>query len=149
MKITRIVVAYRWCHKKTGETLPIHEHLCFSVTPEDRKNWKVEAYGFTWEMDNGSIGFGKPPVRTFAEAIRIMDDYNSRTEGGYTVWVVSASGEGTHHVSHHEAILSEAKREALIETAHDWECAVEDLEVLGVVEGNVNIIEWNEHSLDD
>jgi len=69
----------------------------------------------------------------------------------YTVWVQSVDHKGTMHVSSHEADdIEAAKSAALNETASDWkidldETSIEDeLIVVGVAAGDVELIEWND-----
>lgn len=74
----------------------------------------------------------------------------------WTFWVCQADGSGTHHVSAHSAPTYEAARDAALkETAADWGYdpdselgrdvyAPENLHVLGAVEGDVSIVEWND-----
>lgn len=63
----------------------------------------------------------------------------------WTIWVKQSNGEGTTHVSaHRAATLAEATAAAIEETATDWQADIEDLEVLGIAEGDVEIVEWND-----
>ena len=64
----------------------------------------------------------------------------------YVVWVTHADGRGTAHVSSHRARSPEnAARQALSETHYDWNLwPRSDLRVLGIAEGEVNLIEWND-----
>lgn len=73
----------------------------------------------------------------------------SRTLGAnmktWTVWVRDANGEGTTHISAHKAETIEAAVAlAVEETAGDWQQPKEALEVLGIAEGDVKIVEWND-----
>ena len=64
----------------------------------------------------------------------------------YTVWVCQEDGRGTHHVSSHKARTPlGAAAMAIEETARDWELKPpSQLQVLGIVEGDVHIVEWND-----
>jgi hypothetical protein len=65
----------------------------------------------------------------------------------YTVWVRQANHDGTTHVSSHNARSpAGAARQALSETRSDWggEYKINELYVLGIAEGNVSLIEWND-----
>ncbi|UJJ60598.1 hypothetical protein [Rhodanobacter denitrificans] len=63
----------------------------------------------------------------------------------YTVFVRQADGRGTTHVSSHDAASpAEAEQLALAETASDWEDSVDDLVVLGVIAGDVEIVSWDD-----
>lgn len=65
---------------------------------------------------------------------------------GYTVFVIDALSGGTTHVTHHRAATPEAAASlAVKETAKDWDMSdAENLHVLGIVKGKVEIIEWND-----
>jgi len=66
---------------------------------------------------------------------------------GYTVWVWAGSyAQGTHHVSYHTGTLEQVKAAAIEEAIGDWdyEDHKESLCVLGVVEGDVTLVEWDE-----
>lgn len=65
----------------------------------------------------------------------------------YVVWVTQPDGRGTAHVSSHRARSPEgAVKQALTETYQDWEgyCSKRELRVLGIAEGEVKLIEWND-----
>lgn len=66
----------------------------------------------------------------------------------YTVWVIKCNGRGTCHVSSHRARSPEgAAKQALAETCYDWGMPAAGqavLHVLGIAEGEVNLIEWND-----
>jgi hypothetical protein len=65
----------------------------------------------------------------------------------FTVWIQQANGRGTTHVSSHDA-ASEAQAEmaALEETSADWgDWPVDQLRVLGIAKGSVEIVEWNDY----
>jgi hypothetical protein len=63
----------------------------------------------------------------------------------FTVWVSDASQHGTHFVQAFQAAdIEDAKQQALLECAACWGDAVEELTILGVAEGDVRLLEWNE-----
>jgi hypothetical protein len=66
----------------------------------------------------------------------------------YTVWICPSNGHGTTHVSAHDATNEhEAANAALDETLADWElpnAAVTTLHVLGIAEGDVKLVQWND-----
>ena len=70
----------------------------------------------------------------------------------YTVFVQEADGGGTTHVSSHNCINVEtAIRVAVDETLDDWgreDYADEDLRVLGVLNGQPEIVEWSDYGID-
>lgn len=73
---------------------------------------------------------------------------------GFTIWVADQDDAGgTAHVSWHPGTKEEAAAAALAETAADWDRYQEGdeetpdttgLAVLGIVRGNVEVIEWND-----
>jgi hypothetical protein len=63
----------------------------------------------------------------------------------FTVWVADKHGHGTHFVQAFiAATADEAKAAAIKEACDHWDREPDDVEILGVVEGDVNVIEWNE-----
>lgn len=70
----------------------------------------------------------------------------SRSEGTwFTVWVAERSEQGTHFVQGFRAdTIGDAKRQALEECAACWGYDQEDIMVLGVVAGDVTVLEWND-----
>lgn len=63
----------------------------------------------------------------------------------YTVFVRQANGQGTTHVSAHDAASpAEAEQLALAETAADWSDEVDSLAVLGVIAGDVDLLSWDD-----
>ena len=64
----------------------------------------------------------------------------------YVVWVIRGNGRGTAHVSSHRASSPEgAAKQALWETHYDWDLwPRSDLRVLGIAEGDVKLVEWND-----
>jgi hypothetical protein len=64
----------------------------------------------------------------------------------YTVWITQANGRGTCHISSHEATgVEDAAAQALNETQDDWgDYPLEQLRVLGIAKGEIEIIEWND-----
>ena len=70
--------------------------------------------------------------------------------GMYTVWVMQADRRGTMHVSAHSAAsIEQAKERAITETLDDWGWSDEDereqdVVVVGVAEGEVNLLEWDD-----
>lgn len=63
----------------------------------------------------------------------------------YTVFCRQEDGQGTTWISDVEAnSLEEAKIEGLAQCSADWDWDVADIVVLGVAEGVVNILEWED-----
>lgn len=70
----------------------------------------------------------------------------------FTVFVQEADGTGTTHVSSHQCRdVQAAMRAALNETSGDWgeeDHPLDSLRVVGVIAGNVDIIEWSDFGID-
>jgi hypothetical protein len=65
----------------------------------------------------------------------------------FTVWITQSSGFGTHFVTCVDAGCARvAKMLAIEECLENWgeNFTEEDLHVLGVVAGDVTIVEWND-----
>lgn len=61
----------------------------------------------------------------------------------YTVFCQDADGTGTTYITSVTApTIEEAKELAREKCAEDWSCSVSQVRVLGVAEGEVNILEW-------
>lgn len=69
---------------------------------------------------------------------------SDRSVATYTVFVRQDDGRGTTHVSAHEAASpGDAEQLALAETAADWGSSVDNLVVLGVIAGDVELVSWD------
>jgi hypothetical protein len=71
------------------------------------------------------------------------------SEEKYTVWIAQSNGEGTTFVTCVESDSSHgAKRIALCECSDAWgdegDYPIDSLRVVGVAEGDVEIVEWND-----
>lgn len=63
----------------------------------------------------------------------------------YTIFCQEHDGKGTTHVSSHEAeTADDAAALGVEETADDWGYDEDEIRVLGIIEGDVNIIKWND-----
>jgi hypothetical protein len=63
----------------------------------------------------------------------------------YTVFVQEASGRGTTYITAvYARSVDGAKDLALAECAENWHWDVDDLRILGVAEGSVAIVEWED-----
>lgn len=77
MKIVRVVPARSWFNVLTGQTASLYG-ACPWASEADRRNWELRTTGYTWELSNGTIGIGRQPVGTEAEAVALMDRHNAR-----------------------------------------------------------------------
>ena len=74
--ITKVTEAKRWKNTKTGSTASIYGSVPW-VTEAERPEWIIEATGWTWACDNGTIGIGRKPADTKEEAEAIMEKVNA------------------------------------------------------------------------
>lgn len=65
MKPIAIIESKRWENKKTGQTASLYGSLPYY---DDGKDWKVVTVGYTVQNDNGTVGNGRIPFKTLAEA---------------------------------------------------------------------------------
>lgn len=79
MKILRVIESLGWINIVTGHTASVYGAVPYT-TQADKPNWKIERLGYTWELDNGTIGLGRMPMATLKEAQDFMDKYNAKQE---------------------------------------------------------------------
>lgn len=75
MKIIDVIESKRWINKVTGQTASIYGAVPYTSN-RDKANWVMESRGYTWQMDNGTIGLGRQPAKTKEEAVQFMDEFN-------------------------------------------------------------------------
>lgn len=76
-RVVEVVEAKRWKNAKTGEVASIYgAHP--ATTEAERADWEVEVVGFTWRLADGTVGLGRPPAKTRAEAEAVMAQINAR-----------------------------------------------------------------------
>lgn len=64
-----IIPSRRWKHKATGATASLYGAVPWSGAPGDRKeDWVLEDVGYTIQWEDGTIGVGRPPFNSKAEA---------------------------------------------------------------------------------
>jgi len=78
MKILEVIESKRWKNNKTQATASIYGSVPY-CTDLDKPNWHIETAGWTWRMDNGTIGLGRVAAKTKEEALEIMEAFNERT----------------------------------------------------------------------
>lgn len=105
----------------------------------DRNAWVDHAH------DRLTDGGAEPTLWMPRPEVQPGDD----AEGGmnaYTVFVQQSDGTGTIHISSHEARNTEdARKKAIAEVMEDWgEDDANALHILGVAEGDINILEWED-----
>ncbi len=79
MRIIEVVEARRWRNVETGVTASIYG-ACPWWSAAKRQQWIMETIGWTWRLDNGTVGRGRPPVATRQEAIAIMKQLNAAAD---------------------------------------------------------------------
>ena len=77
MKVIGIIPSRRWKNARTGVTASIYGSLPY-VNEAQKAEWSIVQVGFTWQMDNGTVGLGRVPAKTMEEAVQVMDQVNAR-----------------------------------------------------------------------
>lgn len=85
------------------------------------------------------------PARIVAAAEQALAEHDAQPTG-FTVFLRTADGTGTTHISFQEAgDANEAINYAAEECRRDWNADLDDdLHVLGVAAGDVTIVEWDD-----
>lgn len=75
---------------------------------------------------------------------KLLND--NASENRFTVWVMEESREGTTFVTSCDAKnIQEAAEIAIDECAASWETRASGLVVIGVAQGDVRLLEWNDN----
>lgn len=80
MRILSVIVSRVWVNTVSGRTSSIYG-ACPWVASSEKANWEVVSRGFTWEMDNNTVGIAgvnNKPTREEAEAF--MAEWNGRLD---------------------------------------------------------------------
>lgn len=77
MKILKVIPVKRWFNKITLQTASMHGSVPWTSNAE-KMEWELVTVGFTWRLDNGTIGLGRVPAKTLSEANQIMEEFNNR-----------------------------------------------------------------------
>lgn len=77
MRIIEVIESRRWKHVKTGRTASFYGAVPYSGGA-DKSQWCIEIVGYTWRLDNGTIGLGRQAVKTRQEAEEMMKNFNDR-----------------------------------------------------------------------
>lgn len=77
MRIIEVIESKRWRNLVTGATASIYG-ACPYYSSKHAHDWVMETVGYTWRLDNGTIGLGRMPAKTHVEAVEIMHRYNDR-----------------------------------------------------------------------
>lgn len=66
-----------WVNAKTGKRASLFGAVPWVSGPQPAE-WQVKDQGFTLEMSNGTVGYGRVPLATKAEAQAVMDAWLKR-----------------------------------------------------------------------
>jgi hypothetical protein len=112
------------------------EWLRADEEPRDHTDW-METYDLLQDVG----GF----IDTLALLEHDISAHPDLAKDRFTVWVSDKHGHGTHFVQAFiAATADEAKAAAIRECCACWDREPDEVEILGVAEGDVNVIEWNE-----
>lgn len=75
MKIIEVIPSIRWYNKRTKQTASIYGAVPWT-RPADADQWEKQTTGWTWRLDNGTVGLGRAPAKTEQEALEIMKHFN-------------------------------------------------------------------------
>lgn len=104
--------------------------------PRDHTDWQE-----TYELLQEVSGF----IDTLVVDEHDLSAHPDLAKDRFTVWVADKHGYGTHFVQAFiAATVDEAKAAAIKECCACWNREPDEVEILGVAEGDVNVIEWNE-----
>ena len=75
MKVIEIIESKHWVNTKTGATASIYGAVPYT-SETDKPNWEIKVRGYTWRLDNGTIGLCRQPAKTYEEALAVMNQIN-------------------------------------------------------------------------
>jgi pyruvoyl-dependent arginine decarboxylase (PvlArgDC) len=75
-KIVEVIESKRWKNTKTGRIVSIYG-ACPWDSDSEKQDWIMETVGYTWRLDNGTVGLCRVPAKTKEEALQIMERYNN------------------------------------------------------------------------
>ncbi len=76
MRIIEIVESKYWYNTKTERTASIYGAVPWT-NDLFKPDWEIRTRGYTWRLDNGTVGLGRQPVKTFSEALEVMKSFNN------------------------------------------------------------------------
>ncbi len=77
MKIIEVIESRHYRNTITNNTASLYGAVPWQNASE-AENWIIETRGYTWRLDDGTIGLGRQPVKTKSEAIEIMNIFNQK-----------------------------------------------------------------------
>lgn len=75
MKVIEVIASRVWINRKTGQRVSPYG-ACPWASRLERADWEMFTVGFTWALDNGTIGLGRVPAKTMEEAVAVMRQVN-------------------------------------------------------------------------
>ena len=75
MRVVEIIESKRWVNSQTGRMASVYGAVPWT-SAADKPNWTVETVGYTWRCKDGTVGLGRCPVSTYAEAQEVMERVN-------------------------------------------------------------------------
>jgi len=76
-RVLNIIESKKWVNSETGATASIYGSLPYWTEAEGKK-WKIVTSGYTWQLNDGTIGLGRIPAKTYEEAVEVMNSINNR-----------------------------------------------------------------------
>lgn len=76
-RVVRVVESRMWVNQRTGATASLFGAVPW-MSESERADWTVVTRGWTWELANGTVGLGRVPAKTKAEAEEVMRRVNAR-----------------------------------------------------------------------
>lgn len=76
MRVLKVIESKKWINNKTGRTASIYGSVPYT-NELDKQDWSIQVVGWTWQCADGTIGLGRVPVKSYDEAIEIMNKVNS------------------------------------------------------------------------
>lgn len=76
MRVIKVVESQVWVNSTNGQRASPYG-ACPWGSEADRPNWKLVTVGYTWVNDNGTVGLGRMPAKTYEEAVEVMHKVNA------------------------------------------------------------------------
>jgi len=77
MRIVEVIEARVWVNKQTGLKVSPYG-ACPWTSESDKPNWEKVQQGWTWRLDDGTVGCCRVPAKTREEAAAFMVEFNDR-----------------------------------------------------------------------
>jgi hypothetical protein len=81
MRIVEVVQARVWVNKVTGLKVSPYG-ACPWTSLADKSNWEMVQMGWTWRLDDGTVGCGRVAAKTLREAEDFKVEFNNRGRRG-------------------------------------------------------------------